>query len=137
MKRLILMLVLMTICLWSLTSFSMTVDKSVTVTGASGASATATAVFTNVGSPPSITNIKISKFATAALSAGTTPIVCTTTNLNDMIFPFSNDAQVQGTIGESIGNFTDALTAPANVDVTVVCPATTNVIWTITIIYAY
>lgn len=134
MKKLF--LILMMLCFYATITFGFVVDKSQTVTGTSGSSATVT-ILTDGATAHYVTNIKIYKFATTTLTAGTTPITCTTTNFHSMTFPFPNDAQVQGTIEENKGNFTDALGAPTITDMTIVCPATTDVIWTITVIYAY
>jgi len=54
-----------------------------------------------------------------------------------MTFPMPSDAQAQGTIETNLEDLTDAVGAPDASDLTITCPATTNVIWIITVTYAY
>lgn len=106
----------------------------VTNTGASGAAVTLTLPAPGAGLRQYLTYLSINRFAAALLTAGTTPVLVTTTNLpGSLVFSFPADAAPQGGLFPWREDFAFPLAASAqNTAVTVVCPATTNVIWRVT-----
>jgi len=108
----------------------------VTATGAVGAGVTATLPAV-LGLYHYITNIRIEKFAVATLTAAATPVIGTTTNLaGTRAYSFDASAQVQGTLQEKVDSpVVPIKSTTANTATTFVCPATTNVIWRVTIDY--
>lgn len=110
---------------------------AVTQTGLSGAAVTATLPAAGVGTFHYITLIQIVKFAAALLTAGTTPVLVTTTNMpGSPIFSFNADAAAAGT--SQIQQFEPAMPighGGANTATTIVCPATTGIIWRVNVWY--
>lgn len=110
---------------------------AVTVTAAAGAAATATL--------PAVTGLRhyvdyvhVVRSATVALTAGATPTVVTTTNLpGTPALTFGADAVGIGVDKEQRLDFGDAGMAAIAVGTatTVVCPATTGVIWRTNVAY--
>jgi hypothetical protein len=109
----------------------------VTATGASGAAVTATLPAAGAGLFHYITEIQIVKFAVALLTAGATPVIVTTTNLTGSpAFSFAADAALQGTTEKQQFETTQPMkSTTANTATTIVCPATTNLIWRINCLY--
>lgn len=110
---------------------------AVTATGASGAGVTLTIPAAGAGLFHYITRVIVQRFAVATLTAGTTPVLVTTTNLpGTRVLSFPADAAVQGTIYSEIIEPSQPLkSSAANTNTTIVCPATTNVIWRVTADY--
>jgi hypothetical protein len=111
---------------------------AVTATGASGAAVTLTLPAPGAGLRHYITGIRIRRFAAATLTAAATPVVVTTTNLpGSVAFTCGAEALAQGVAAqEVIEDFAFPLMATAqNTATTIVCPATTNVIWRATAWY--
>lgn len=108
--------------------------SAVTNTGASGAGVTLTLAAPGAGLFHYITRLIIQRFAVAALTAGAAPVLVTTTNLpGSKAFSFPADAALQGTIYSEIVEPSQPLkSSAANTATTIVCPATTNVIWRVT-----
>lgn len=108
-----------------------------TATGASGAAVTLTISAAGAGLFHYITRIIVQRFAVAALTAGATPVLVTTTNLpGTRVLSFPADAALQGTIYSEVIEPTQPLKASAaNTNTTIVCPATTSVIWRVTADY--
>jgi len=109
----------------------------VTVTAAVGVGATLTLPAPGAGMFQYVDWIRIEKFATALLTAGTTPVLVTTTNMpGTMTHNFAADAAAQGTITDKLiaGNMPMRATT-ANTAITVVCPATTSTIWRVNASY--
>lgn len=81
-----------------------------------------------------LTGLRISKFNTALLTAAAAPVIVTTTGIiGTPSFSFPADASAQGTIFLNTFEFTNPVKGTAtNTALTVVCPATTNVIWRVT-----
>jgi hypothetical protein len=106
----------------------------VTVLGAAGAAATLTLAAPGVGLRHYITYLSINRFATALLTAAAVPVAVTTTNLpGTLAFSFAADAAPQGTLDRWREDFAYPLAAVAqNTATTIVCPATTAVIWRVT-----
>ncbi|MFN8995771.1 MAG: hypothetical protein ACK5X3_19190 [Pseudomonadota bacterium] len=109
----------------------------VSATGAAGAAVTATlpavAGFRHV-----VDFIRVTRSATALLTAGATPVVVTTTNLpGPPALTFGADAAPQGVDKEGVLDFgASGLAATAvNTATTVVGPATPNVIWRVNVGY--
>lgn len=106
----------------------------VTAVGASGAAVTLTLPAPGAGLRQYLTYLSINRFAVALLTAGSAPVSVTTTNLpGSLAFSFPAEAAAQGTIDRWREDFAYPLAASAqNTAVTVVAPATTNVIWRVT-----
>lgn len=81
-----------------------------------------------------LTYLSINRYAAAALTAAAVPVVVTTTNLpGSLAFTFAADALPQGALDRWREDFAYPLAAVAQATaVTIVCPATPNVIWRIT-----
>lgn len=109
---------------------------AVTATGASAAAVTATLPAVT-GLRHYLQRLEIVRSATALLTAGATPVVVTTTNLPGTIaFTFGADAAPQGqdkTMSLDCGSGLAATALGTNT--TIVCPATTGVIWRVNAIY--
>jgi hypothetical protein len=109
----------------------------VTVTAATGVAATATL--------PAVTGlrhivdfIRVTRSATAVLTASATPVTVTTTNLpGGPIMTFGADAAAQGAdkIDELNFGSTGLAATALGTATTVVCPATTGVIWRVNVAY--
>jgi hypothetical protein len=109
----------------------------VTATAATGVTITATL--------PAVTGlrhivdfIRVTRSATATLTAAATPVLVTTTNLpGGPVLTFGADAAVQGSDKEVVLDFgASGLAATAlGTATTVVCPATTGVIWRVNVAY--
>lgn len=84
-----------------------------------------------------ITAIKIEKFAAAALTAGATPVLITTTNLaGSRVYSVDNSAQVAGTFIKEREDFSNPLkSVTAGTATNITAPATPNVIWRISVDY--
>jgi hypothetical protein len=103
----------------------------VTNTGAAGAAVTLTLAAPGAGLRQYLTYLRITRFATTLLTAGTTPVLVTTTNIpGTLVFSMPADAAAQGTVFVYQEDFTYPIAGSAlNTAMTVVCPATTGVIW--------
>lgn len=112
-------------------------SKCVTVTAAAGSIATLTLPAPGTGLRIYITKIVITKLAAALLTAAAVPVIVTTTGLTGTpAFDCAADAAAQGTVERQNHDFAQALEAAADAAaVTVVGPATTNVLWRITAFY--
>lgn len=106
----------------------------VTTIGAAGAATTLTLTAPGVGLRHYLTLLSIGRFATATLTAGTAPVAITTTNLpGALALSFPAEAAAQGTIDRWREDFSFPIAASAqNTATTIVCPATTSVIWRVT-----
>jgi hypothetical protein len=108
---------------------------AVTAVGASGAAVTLTlpAVASQFHY---ITHIEILKYAVGALTGGATPVTVTTTNLpGTPAFTFETAGAI-GTIVRTLYEPTKSLrSSTVNTATTIVCPATTNVIWRVNVWY--
>lgn len=84
-----------------------------------------------------ITNIKIEKFAVALLTAGTTPVLISTTNLaGSRAYSIDASAQAAGTIIKEREDATTPIkSSVAGNATTFVAPATPNVIWRLSVDY--
>lgn len=106
-----------------------------TTVGASGAAVTLTLAAPGVGLRHYLTYLRIFRFPAALLTAAATPVTITTTNIpGSLAFSCSADAAAQGA-----GNIViqedwafPIMTSAQNTATTIVCPATTNVIWRVT-----
>jgi hypothetical protein len=106
----------------------------VTAVGASGAAVTLTLPAPGIGLRQYVTYLSINRFAVALLTAGAAPVTVTTTNIpGTLAFSFPADAAAQGTIDRWREDFSYPIMGTAqNTALTVVCPATPNVIWRVT-----
>jgi hypothetical protein len=106
-------------------------------TGASGAAVTVTLPAV-AGEFHYITMIEITKIFAAANSASATPLVVTTTNLpGSLSYSFGQPVGAIGVEDERIYPFGDSplKSSVANTATTIVCPATTGIIWKVNVIY--
>lgn len=111
----------------------------VTATGAAAAAVTATLAAPGVGLRHYLTYISMARVngTAAALTASATPVICTTTNLpGSLAFTRAADALPAGAADYWREDFSYPLTSSAqNTATTIVCPATTGVIWRATVGY--
>lgn len=110
---------------------------TITATAAAGTAVTAT-----LAAVPSlrhyIDRISVVRSATAALTASATPVLVTSTNIPGFpIFTFGSDAGGVGVDKEQVMDFGGSGMAATALGTatTVVCPAYTNVIWRINVVY--
>lgn len=103
----------------------------ISATGAAGAAVTLTIPAAGVGLYNYLTGLSILKFNTALLTAAAAPVVVTTTGIiGTPSFSFNADAAAQGTSQEQQVPITKPIKGTAtNTTMTIVCPATTSVIW--------
>jgi hypothetical protein len=118
-------------------SLSKAADLAVTNTGAAAAAVTLTLAAPGAGLFQYITRLIVCRFATALLTAAATPVLVTTTNLpGTRVLSFPAEAALQGSMYcEIISPAAPLKATTANTAVTVVCPATTAVIWRATADY--
>lgn len=105
-----------------------------TTIGASGAATTLTLAAPGAGLRHYLTYLSINRYAAALLTASATPIAATTTNLpGTLAFSFAADAAALGTLDRWREDFAYPIASSAqNTATTIVCPATTSVIWRVT-----
>lgn len=105
-----------------------------TTLGTAGAATTLTLAAPGAGLRHYLTYFEITRFATALLTAAAAPVNVTTTNLpGSLAFSFPADAAAQGTVDRWREDFAYPIASSAqNTATTIVCPATTSVIWRIT-----
>ncbi len=105
-----------------------------TTVGTAGAATTLTLASPGAGLRHYITYLAINRFATALLTAAAAPVTVTTTNLpGTLAFSFAADAAAQGTLDRWREDFAFPVATNAQgTATTIVCPATTNVIWRVT-----
>lgn len=108
-----------------------------TATGAAAAAVTLTLAAPGAGLFHYISRLIIQRHTSAALTAAATPIIVTTTNLpGSRAFSFPADAAAQGVVAQEIMEPCIPLkSSAANTATTIVCPATTGVIWRVTADY--
>lgn len=122
---------------YSIISERISATSGLSATGAAAAAVTLTIPAPGAGLFQYIDWIRIEHFASAALVAAAAPVNVTTTNLpGTPAFSFRADAAAQGTLTEKvIQNGMPMRASTANTAVTVVCPATTGVIWRVAASY--
>ena len=82
-----------------------------------------------------ITFIEITAYTTLARAGSATPIIVTTTNLNNLAFTFASAGAI-GTTDRFIGNQAFSIKSQVvNTLSTIVCPAITSVIWRVNVFY--
>jgi hypothetical protein len=108
-----------------------------TQTGAAAAAVTLTLAAPAAGLFQYITYIEITKTATALLTAAATPVLVTTTNIpGTPTIDWPADAALQGTqVVRQIAPAVPIKAVAAATAVTIVCPATTGVIWRVSAQY--
>lgn len=113
------------------------VSLIVTATGVTGAAVTLTIPAGGAGLFHYIGNIRVQRHTSALLTAGATPLIVTTTNLpGSLAMSFPADAAPQGQVSDQVFEPTQLLkSSVANTATTIVCPATTGVIWRATTMY--
>lgn len=102
--------------------------------GAAGAATTLTLAAPGAGLRHYLTYLSVNRFAAAALTASATPVTVTTTNLpGALALSFAADALGLGQLDRWREDFAFPLVASApNTATTIICPATTGVIWRVT-----
>lgn len=105
-----------------------------TITAASGAIATLTLASPGAGLRHYLTYLSVNRYAAAVLTASATPVIATTTNLpGTLAFTIPADAAALGTIDRWREDFAYPIASNALATATtIVCPATTGVIWRVT-----
>lgn len=107
-----------------------------TTIGSAGSATTLTLTAPGAGLRHYLTYLSINRFnaSASALTASTTPIAVTTTNLpGSLAFTFAADALAAGALDRWREDFAYAIAASAqNTATTIVCPATTSTIWRVT-----
>ncbi len=105
-----------------------------TTIGTAGAATTLTLAAPGAGLRHYLTYLSINRFATALLTAAAAPVAVTTTNLpGALAFSFPAEAAAQGTLDRWREDFAFPIASSAqNTATTIVCPATTSVIWRVT-----
>jgi hypothetical protein len=105
-----------------------------TAVGAAAAAVTLTLASPGAGLRHYLTYLAINRFAAAALTAAATPVTVTTTNLpGTFAFTFPADGLTLGQMDRWREDFAYPLAASAQATATtIVCPATTGVIWRVT-----
>lgn len=110
-------------------------NLSISTTGAAAAAVTATLPAV-VGQFHYITGIEIEAYSTAARTGGTTPVLVTSTNLpGNNAFTFASAAVIGSTDTKLLTVSNPYKSSVANTATTIVCPATTAVIWRVNIYY--
>ena len=104
-----------------------------TITAALSTAANLTITAPGAGLRHYITGLRIERHAAGLLTAGTTPVVVTTTNLpGALAFSIPMEAAAQGSVYEKSMEPARAIMASAqNTTTTIVAPLTTSVIWRI------
>lgn len=105
-----------------------------TTVGTAGAATTLTLASPGAGLRHYLTYLSINRFATALLTAAAAPVTVTTTNLpGTLAFSFPAEAAAQGTLDRWREDFAFPMATNAQATATtIVCPATTGVIWRVT-----
>ena len=105
-----------------------------TTTAASGSAITLTLAAPGAGLRHYLTYLSVNRFAAALLTAAATPVLVTTTNIpGSLVLSFPADAAAQGTLFPWREDFAFPIaTSAQNTATTIVCPATTGVIWRVT-----
>lgn len=105
-----------------------------TNTGAAAAAVTLTLAAPGAGLRHYLTYLSVNRFATALLTAAATPVLVTTTNIpGSLVLSFPAEAAAQGTLFPWREDFAfPVATSAQNTATTIVCPATTAVIWRVT-----
>lgn len=110
---------------------------AVTATAAAGTGVTLT-----LGAPAAttfhyISHIEITKTASALLVAGATSVLVTSTNLvGSPVWDFAADAAAAGTsVTRQVAPSAPIKVSVAATATTIVCPATTSIVWRVTVFY--
>ena len=105
-----------------------------TAAGAASAAVTLTLAAPGVGLRHYLTYLRITRFASALLTAAAAPVLVTTTNIpGTLAFTIPAEAALQGSVFVYQENFAFPLMSSAqNTATTIVCPITTGVIWRVT-----
>lgn len=110
---------------------------NINATAAAAAACTLTLPTPAAGKRHQILLLEITAYSTAARTGGATPVIVTTTNLGGLAWRLQSAAAV-GTkevitlVGDAVAPITAAVEALAT---TIVCPATTSIIWNVNCIY--
>lgn len=110
------------------------VNTSINATAATGAAVTLT-IPAVVGRFHNISHISITAYSTAARTGNATPITVTSTNLGGIAWTFATVAAIGTTDVKIIEPDTELKSAVSNTATTIVCPATTNIIWRVVVLY--
>lgn len=113
-----------------------TADLVLSSTGTGGQGVTLTLPATTGNQYHYITGLSITKYATATIGASSTPLTVSTTNMPGSFGFTFGTAQSNGTSEFRQQDFSLPLkSSAADTNTTIVCPATTNVIWRATATY--
>jgi len=109
-----------------------------TGTAAAGSAVTVTIPAGGANTYSLITRIEVTMYATAAITASATPLRVTTTNMSNMSFVFANVAAAAAAVQQKPNDASfspGVMSLTPNTAVTIVCPATANVIWNVCVWY--
>lgn len=108
-----------------------------TATGIAGAAVTLTIASPGAGLRHYLTRLRISRHASALMTAGATPVVVTTTNLpGPLAFSIPANAEAAGAAFILNEDYAYPVASVAQgTATTIVCPATPNAIWRVTAYY--
>lgn len=122
---------------YAITSIPYPATLTVTVTAATATAATLTIPAAGAGLFHYFTRILVQRHTSALLTAGTTPVLVTTTNLpGARVFSIPADAAPQGQVYTEIVEPSQPIkSSVANTATTIVAPLTTGVIWRLTADY--
>lgn len=112
-------------------------NLTATTVGTSGSATTLTISSGGAGLYHYIGYLRIDRFAAALLTAAATPVTVTTTNISgSLAFTFPADVAAQGSVYTQEFNGANPIKSTnAATNTTIVCPATTSVIWRVTAVY--
>ncbi len=83
-----------------------------------------------------ISHIEITKYCTLAITGTATPVLVTTTNLaGNPVFTFDTAQAIGTSLNRNYEPSSELRSAVVNTATTIVCPATTNVIWRVNVWY--
>lgn len=111
-------------------------DLCVSATGAAAAAVTLTLPAPGASLRQYITRIQIIQYAAGALTGGATPVTVTTTNIpGTPTFTFPTAQAIGVNYEQNVEPSKDIEAILDNTAVTIVCPATTSVIWRVNVWY--
>lgn len=114
---------------------------STPMTSAGATAAAGTGVTVTIAAPAAnkfhnIAYIEIIAYSSVARVGGATPVTVTTTNLGGLQWTFSSAASIGTQERVQVQSQIPLLSTTAATATTIVCPATTSVIWTVNVVYA-
>lgn len=110
-------------------------NLGITATGAAAAAVTLT-IPAVAGKFHNINHISIQAYSSAARTGSATPVLVTTTNLpGSPVFTFASAGAIGTTDEKKLESCLPIKSLVANTATTIICPATTGIIWRVTVFY--